>query len=352
MEALAVSTGASGDSYAGGVEQGPTSDPAVATSTVGDGRPSALSVRDAAEERRWRRIRRRAALGYAAALIVLVLTVGVPTDRGSLLLIILAGLAIPCLGKGWRAYRQVLLDWLPFTAVLVVYDVSRGLATWVGLPLHMSDIAAADRALFGGTVPTVWLQDHFLHPGAPTWYDALATLVYTTHFLATPIVAAVLWLRNRQVWIQFVTRVIVLSVAGLVTYVLFPAAPPWYAAREGVIEPVIRASSRGWLWLHINHAGNLLSAGQLAANPVAAMPSLHTAFATLIALFVIGRLSSPWRWLIVLYPVAMGLALVYLGEHYVVDLIAGVVYAVAVHLGVSAWERRRARRRQPTAPSY
>jgi len=138
-----------------------------------------------------------------------------------------------------------------------------------------------------------------------------------------------------------------LSVAGLVTYVFFPAAPPWYAAREGVIEPVIRASSRGWLWLHINHAGNLLSAGQLAANPVAAMPSLHTAFATLIALFVIGRLRSAWRWLIVLYPVAMGLALVYLGEHYVVDLVAGVLYAVAVHLGVSAWERRRARRVDP-----
>ena len=232
-------------------------------------------------------------LGYAAALIALVVTVGVPTDRASLLLIILAGLAIPCLGQGWRAYRRVLLDWLPFTAVLVVYDVSRGLATWVGLPLHMSDIAAADRDMFGGTVPTVWLQDHFLHPGAPTWYDALATLVYITHFLATPIVAAVLWVRNREIWIQFITRVIALSVAGLVTYVLFPAAPPWYAAREGVIEPVIRASSRGWLWLHINHAGNLLSAGQLAANPVAAMPSLHTAFATLIALFVIGRLAVP-----------------------------------------------------------
>jgi membrane-associated phospholipid phosphatase len=329
------------------VEQRPTPDTAVAKPTGADGVESAHGAGDAANDRRWRRIRRRVGLGYAAALVVLVVTVGVPTDRASLLLVILAGLAIPCLGKGWRAFRRVLLDWLPFTAVLVVYDVSRGLATWVGLPLHMSDIAAADRDLFGGTVPTVWLQDHFLHPGAPTWYDALATLVYITHFLATPIVAAVLWLRNREVWIQFITRVIALSVAGLVTYVFFPAAPPWYAAREGVIEPVIRASSRGWLWLHINHAGNLLSAGQLAANPVAAMPSLHTAFATLIALFVIGRLRSAWRWLIVLYPVAMGLALVYLGEHYVVDLVAGVLYAVAVHLGVSAWERRRARRVDP-----
>lgn len=331
------------------MDPGPTSDAAASGVAEGDQSPGGATAPDEAQAPRWRRIRRRAAFGYVAALVVLVVTVGVPTDRGSLLLIILAGLAIPCLGKGWRAFGRVLLDWLPFTAVLVVYDVSRGLATWVDLPLHMSDIAAADRNLFGGTIPSVWLQEHFLHPGSPTWYDALATLIYTTHFLATPIVAAVLWLRNRQLWLRFITRVIILSVAGLVTYVFFPAAPPWYAAREGVIEPVIRASSRGWLWLHINHAGNLLRAGQLAANPVAAMPSLHTAFATLIALFVIGQLRSVWRWLILLYPVAMGLALVYLGEHYVIDLLAGVLYALAVHGAVSGWERRR--RARPRAIS-
>ena len=295
------------------------------------------------DERRWHRIRVGAAVLYAAALVVVVALAGVPTDRGSLLIIILAGIGIPCLGRGWRAFGKALLDWLPFTAVLVVYDVSRGIADGLGMPLHVSDVAAADRDLFGGTVPTVWLQQHFLDPGSPHWYDALATLIYTSHFIATPVVAAVLWLRSRDAWKGFATRVVVLSLAGLVTYVLFPAAPPWYAAREGVIEPVIRASSRGWLWLHVNHAGNLLSEGQAASNPVAAMPSLHTAFATLIALYVAARLHSRWRYLIFLYPLAMGLALVYLGEHYVVDLLAGVVYALAVHFGINAWTRRRAR---------
>ena len=124
---------------------------------------------------------------------------------------------------------------------------------------------------------------------------------------------------------------------------LCPAGPRWYAAREGVIEPVIRASARGWLWLHVNHAGNLLSEGQLASNPVAAMPSLHTAFATLIALFVMARLNSRWRLVVLAYPALMGLALVYLGEHYVIDLVAGVGYALAVHFGVDAWQRRQDR---------
>jgi membrane-associated phospholipid phosphatase len=193
-------------------------------------------------------------------------------------------------------------------------------------------------------VPTVWLQQHFFTPGSPHWYDAAATLIYTSHFLATPIVAAVFWLRNRALWLAFITRVIALSVAGLLTYLFFPAAPPWYAAREGVIGPVIRSSARGYLWLHLNHAGNLLTAGQGSANDVAAMPSLHTAFATLIALFIGGRLHSRWRYLFVLYPILMGISLVYLGEHYVVDVVAGVVYALVIHALLRCWERRRASR--------
>jgi membrane-associated phospholipid phosphatase len=294
-------------------------------------------VQDAPQERDWGRIRRRTGFAYLAVLILIVVFVGVPTDRFSLLLIILAGLGLTCLGRGWRSFGRVVLDWLPFTVVLIIYDLSRGLAKAIGMPLHESDIAAADRALFG-VVPTVWLQNRFLDPGSPHWYDALATLVYTTHFLATPIVAAALWLRDRASWIAFITRVIALSVLGLVTYTFFPAAPPWYAARDGVIDPVIRASSRGWLWLHINHAGNLLSEGQAAANPVAAMPSLHTAFATVIALYVGARLPRHWGWLMALYPLAMALALVYLGEHYVVDVIAGVAYALVTHVAISRWE--------------
>ena len=74
------------------------------------------------------------------------------------------------------------------------------------------------------------------------------------------------------------------------------------------------------------------------------MPSLHTAFATLIALFLASRITSRWRYLLVLYPLAMAFTLVYCGEHYVLDLLAGVAYALAVHAGMQRWERRRATR--------
>jgi len=295
----------------------------------------------------WRLIRRCAAIAYFATLTWIVVTDGVPTGRRSLMTIIIVGLAITSLGYGWRRLLRVVLDWLPFTLVLMVYDLSRTAATAVNMPLHESDIASAETWLFGGTIPTVWLQDHFYTPNAVHWYDALATLVYTSHFLATPILAAVLWLRNRAMWLAYITRVIALSFAGLVTYVLFPAAPPWLAARDGLVDPVSRLSARGWIWLHAGHVQHLLTNAQHdGSNPVAAMPSLHVALAMLVALCIAGRLTGRWRYLLALYPLAMGLVLVYTGEHYVLDIVAGVAYALIVHALVSRWERNRADTRQ------
>lgn len=292
---------------------------------------------------RWRLVRRIAATIYFAAIIVDIAKNGVPTGRVPLMTIIVVGLAITSLGKGWRALGQVILDWLPFTAVLMVYDLSRGLAHAVNMPLQERDVADVEKWMFGGTIPTVWLQQHWYTPDAVHWYDAVFTLIYTTHFLATPILAAILWLRDRAWWFAYVSRVVVVSLAGLVTYVLFPEAPPWMASDDHVIGRVSRLSARGWEYLHLGNVKELLAHAQEAgSNPTAAMPSLHTAFATMVALTIASRLRSRWRWLLVLYPCAMGLALVYLGEHYVVDVLAGVLYAVAVHLLVSRWERSRA----------
>jgi membrane-associated phospholipid phosphatase len=74
------------------------------------------------------------------------------------------------------------------------------------------------------------------------------------------------------------------------------------------------------------------------------MPSLHLAFAVLVALTIAARFRSRWRWLLALYPAAMGFTLVYTGEHYVLDLIVGAAYAFAAHLLLTTWDRRRALR--------
>ena len=299
----------------------------------------------------WTWIRRAAGLVYLGVLTWIVVEFGIPTGRQAIAILIISGLLITRIGRGWRALGLVVLDWLPFTAVLIAYDRTRGLADAVGLPLHEADIVDVEKWVCGGVVPTVWLQQHLYLPGHVYWYDVAITLVYTTHFLATPVLAAVLWLRDRTQWLRYISRVVVLAVAGLITYVFFPEAPPWLAARDGVIhEPVGRLSARGWEWLHLGDVGHALASAQTdGANPVAAMPSLHVAFACLVAMFIASRMRTRWRWLLVLYPIGMGYTLVYSGEHYVLDLVAGVGYALGAHYAVAAWERRRARTRAAPA---
>ena len=301
----------------------------------------------------WRWIRIAGLTVYGGLLLYFSAVGGVPTARLPLACIIVTGLLLTRLGQGWRRLGQVLVDWAPFTAVLLLYDRTRGIADSLGIPLHQSDIVHAERWTFGGIDPTVWLQNHLYdsaHPLVVHWYDGLCTLVYTSHFLATPIVAAILWLRARNLWIRYITRVIILSFSGLITYVLFPEAPPWLAAKDGDLAPVARLSTRGWIWLHAGNVNTTLAKAQTAgSNAVAAMPSLHTAFATLIALFIGSLLTTRWRYLLALYPMAMAFTLVYTGEHYVLDCVAGVLYALAVHFGVNWWERRRAARGEDPA---
>jgi membrane-associated phospholipid phosphatase len=145
-----------------------------------------------------------------------------------------------------------------------------------------------------------------------------------------PVAAVILYVRNRSDWTVFISRIIGLSLAGLTTYILVPWAPPWYASQDGVVAPIVRLSSRGFQVLHLNHASTLLTNGQAAVNDVAAMPSLHAATATVIALYFIPKVRWWWRIPLGCYPLAMGFALVYSGEHYVIDLLVGYAYGILI----------------------
>ena len=109
------------------------------------------------------------------------------------------------------------------------------------------------------------------------------------------------------------------------------------ASRDGYIGEVHRITSRGWAGTGLDRANIVL---QGMGNQVAAMPSLHAGIAFLVAIYGVQRLRHPLRWLLLAYPAAMSLALVYFAEHYVVDVLAGGLLALVVTLGVGRWERR------------
>jgi len=243
---------------------------------------------------------------------------------------------------------QLLIAWSPLSAILVVYWIAQWIsaplgigdgddANRIGAGLNVAGPADGDRMLFGG-VPTVWLQERLVD-GSPHWWDALAAIVYVTHFLSVPLVTGLVWFRLRDRFRAWLGVVVAFTVIGISGYVLYPAAPPWLASRMGEIEPVDRISNLGLEFLDLDLIAWLSDTGQQGSNPVAAMPSLHAGAALLVTLFLWHALGSRWRVTLGAYVVAMALTLVYTGEHYVVDVLAGWATAVAA-IGVVALVRR------------
>jgi len=308
-------------------------------------------------------------------------TTGFAFNRELLLLYICTGLIAASIGRG-RRMLYVVRDWLPFAVVLVAYDLSRGAATLVGRPTLWQWQADVDRRMFFGTVPTVWLQERLKVP-QPPWWEIVISTVYMSFFILPYVVAAVLWLRDRDEWKAFVRLFVGLSFTALIVYVWLPAAPPWAAARctaaevaggpsnpscmfrpgygvpdggllgamqtarDGANDWVERIVGRGWVKLNLHSASALIDQGQSSVNLVAAIPSLHAALTAAVAAFLWTRVARRWRPLLVAYVLMMAFTLVYTAEHYVIDILLGWLLAAVVLLGIGRfelWQRQKALR--------
>lgn len=288
---------------------------------------------------------RRRVVGLSAWTVAFVigwLTIGLPTDPAYAFCWLWAATIAWNSHRPWRSHLGFARDWSPAVLGLILYNLSRGLADNGATP-HVLELVVADLTMFGwatdGRVPTVWLQEQLYDPDRIHWWDVLASWVYFSHFVVALAIAVVLWLRNRARWVAFMRRFLFLCFAGLTTYFLYPAAPPWWASQNGLIEDVARISTRGWHAVGMHGAGNMLNVGQIASNPVAAMPSLHTAWALFVVVFFLPSLRRRWWPLLLAYPVAMTFTLVYSGEHYVIDVLVGWMYVGVTFLVVGFAER-------------
>ena len=241
--------------------------------------------------------------------------------------------AAALIGRGGK----FLSDWLPFAVLIFAYDAMRGIADNVGFPVHYQGLIVGEKLLFLGNIPIYWLQDMFYTSGTVAFHDVLALSLYFMHFTPAAIFLGFLWVKDNELFLRFRDSMILVSYAALVTFLLFPAAPPWMAAENGYIPPMhrIRAEMGGsYLPVTIFTIYELVT-----SNPVAAMPSLHAAYPFLLFLFAVKYWGRKGAATIVL-PLGIGLSAVYLAEHYVIDILAGFLYAVIASLAIERVYRK------------
>ena len=244
------------------------------------------------------------------------------------------------LGRG----RTFLTDWLPFLLLFFAYEAMRGFAAKTGFAPH--DLSGMETALFGATLPTVVLQHQFYNPNQVGWQDLVAMFFYFMHFPLPILVGFIFWLRSRDHYHRFIAALLLMCFIAFITYLFWPSAPPWYefsATRvpPGEVVHKIINETVDKLWGKNYIVTPLYS--KLNPNQFAAFPSLHAAFPMLAAVYAWSR----YRWLsgvLIVWSCCLVASIVYLGEHYVVDAVAGLAYVILAALlveGFIRWRRSR-----------
>lgn len=221
--------------------------------------------------------------------------------------------------------KEMLKRFVPFVGLLLVYESFRGIVPKINHNVNFMWMPDVDRLISFGQLPTLWLQERLWH-GNVQWYDFMLYITYMLHFVLPFALAFIVWKKRESQYWRYASAFLLVSFAGFITYVLFPAAPPWMASDLGYIEPIERVSSHVWAALGIHDFPSVYN--KISPNPVAAVPSLHAAYATLFAMFAITLFKTRWRYVSLIYPIFIYFGTVYQGEHYVIDELLGSLYAV------------------------
>jgi hypothetical protein len=280
-------------------------------------------------------------IGYGLTSVWWTRTRGLVIDRISVAAALGMFLLCANLGRPWRRWAQLALDAALYCLMWFGYEMTRGLADQVGMPLQVHAMLNIDRVLFLGTDPTVWLQQRLYEPGNVHWYDQVLSLTYYTHFWLPVVALGVLWATRRYQWKRFMKRLATLLAIACTMFVLLPTAPPWMVASPTypyqLLPPLARHTGEGLKSLgflgFFHDWNNALD----WTNAVAAMPSLHAGFALFVPAFFLPMVKPWWgKALMMLFPLAMLTALVYFAEHWVID---GLVGWALVGVSFLMWNR-------------
>jgi hypothetical protein len=232
-------------------------------------------------------------------------------------------------------FKGFVNEWAVFLGAVLFFDFCRGLAfaltTHFELPMYLGYVLAWERWLCGGAVAPVALQQLRAGLADPVWLDRILLLIYSSHYVAFLLFGFVIWQRRRDAFRTFATAVAAVMYGALIFYFLVPTIPPWAAANDFLVLPPIDHIVRSFYNLHMPQ---LLAA--FDTNPIAAMPSLHVALPAICALLALQYL-GPAGLLVLAYALTVCVAVIYLGEHYLVDTVAGWLLALTVYAGVRRW---------------
>jgi membrane-associated phospholipid phosphatase len=246
--------------------------------------------------------------------------------------------------------RRFIGDWAPFIFIFLSFEALYGIVGGIDIAPHVMEPIMADLRLFdsippvvlqqfsskgfissvilaqANSIPTVVLQQLYRSP----FLDYLGAFFYSLHFIAPTVFAFVLWKYSPKNFGKFTLALAIGVYSALVTFLVYPVAPPWIGVNEVYgAGTVVRVLFRVDQNMGIPFFRTLYD--YFSSDSYAAFPSLHAMFPWLISLFAL-KIKKTRALPILILPAGVWFSAVYLGEHYVVDIIGGIIYATCAFL--------------------
>jgi hypothetical protein len=228
--------------------------------------------------------------------------------------------------------RDVLLCAMQMYAYTVTYQMPNDDPDALERRVRVEYPVRIDRILGLGTIPNLRLQGWFAKPGRIRKRDQILVWSHWLWFLFPHGTVAYVLARHPERFPRTAVLTYAVFDIGLIGYWAVPTAPPWYASLHGRLGETGEVAVRRMM---VEHGEAFWKDGWaplysvLGGNPLAAMPSLHFATSLMAAhlLTEVGPVEGAVGWT---YALTLGFALVYLGEHYLVDLLAGAALTEGV----------------------
>lgn len=237
--------------------------------------------------------------------------------------------------------RKFIVGFSVFIIFWILFDYMKAFPNYRFNTVHIGDLYNAEKALFGITeAGKVYTPNEYWARHTSTFLDIFSGFAYLCWIPVPLLFAGRLFYKDRQQFFYFSLSFLLINLIGFIGYYIYPAAPPWYVQQYGFnFNPATPGNTAGLerfdQFFDVSVFKGLYSK---SSNVFAAMPSLHSAYPTLVLYY---GLKYRMGIINVLFAVVTGgiwFAAVYSSHHYVLDVMAGVSCAV---LGIFLFHRMK-----------
>lgn len=227
--------------------------------------------------------------------------------------------------------RKFILGFSVFIVFWIIFDSMKAFPNYKFNPVHVEQLYNTEKQLFGIDVngerftPNEYAQAH-----THTFLDVLTGFFYLNWMPVPLLFAFYLFRKNKQEFIYFSLAFLFVNLLGFVVYYTYPAAPPWYVEEYGFTVHYNTPGNTAGLSRFDDYFGINLFHSMYAksSNVFAAMPSLHSAYPTVVFYFGVKNKLGWINGLFSLLMIGIWFSAIYSNHHYVLDVLAGIACAL------------------------